>query len=156
MHSMSVGNLELASQIREKIGTELKNQPLRQAYVAEVEGLAKEAQEMLAGGSTKQATAEAMWTRRREIGVKYKDMTPAPLRDFIYAVNQERYGDQLGPSFERLVQSAEKKNQDPYQKIIASSARSNDDVDKLLSHFGDWLGKKDAAYLDNAREILEK
>lgn len=35
---------------------------------------------------------------RRNLGVKYKDATPQPLRDYIYEVNIDRYGDPLGGS----------------------------------------------------------
>ncbi|MYM73120.1 cell wall-binding protein [Duganella dendranthematis] len=91
-----------------------------------------------------------MWQRRRDIGVKYKNVTPEPLRDYIYEVNTGRYNDPLGPSFDSLVKSAEKKMLDPYQTIIDSSSRPNSDVNALLSKFEDWLAKKDASYLDAA------
>jgi hypothetical protein len=114
----------------------------------EVAGLKEEAEVLKKAGVDSKEIAKKMWERRREIGVKYKNLTPEPLRDYIYEVNSERYKDPLGPSFESLVKSAEKKMVEPYSTIIESSARPNSDVNALLSKFGEWLAKKDAAYLD--------
>ncbi|RJX39277.1 cell wall-binding protein [Paenibacillus pinisoli] len=72
---------------------------------------------------------------RRDVGVKYKDVTPGPLRDYIYAVNKERYGgDPLGPTYEFLKADGKTDAQ-----IIKSSSRPNPDVNKLLSGFEEWL-----------------
>lgn len=146
----TVANHEKAAKISEKIGSDIKNHPLRQAYEEEVAGLKNEAESMAKAGAGEEAIARKMWERRREIGVKYKNVTPEPLRDYIYEVNLERYQDPLGPSFESLVKSAEKKLLDPYKMIIDSSSRPNGDVNGLLSKFEDWLGSKDSSYLDNA------
>jgi hypothetical protein len=73
---------------------------------------------------------------RRDLGVKYKDATPQPLRNYIYEVNQARYGDPLGPLFEDLA-----KRRTPDQ-IIGSSSRSNPDIDNLLSGFEEWLRRQ--------------
>lgn len=140
-----------AQEILEKIGGDIKNHPLRKAYEAEVAGLKKQAQAMVQNGAPDEAIAKAMWQQRRDIGVKFKDLTPGPLRDYIYDVNQSRYGDKLGPSFESLVESGRKKGIDPFKKIIESSTRPNGDVNLLLAQFGTWLNKKDAAYLDTAK-----
>lgn len=141
---------EKAAQISEKIGSDIKNHPLRQAYEAEVAGLKEEAEAMAKSGASDESIARKMWERRREIGVKYKNVTPEPLRDYIYEVNTGRYKDPLGPSFDSLVKSAEKKMVEPYQMIIDSSSRPNGDVNGLLAKFEDWLTTRDASYLDEA------
>jgi hypothetical protein len=146
----AVAAREKANKIAGQIGDDIKNHPLRQAYEAEVAGLKEEADAMAKAGASDESIARAMWQRRRDIGVKYKNVTPEPLRDYIYEVNTGRYNDPLGPSFDSLVKSAEKKMLDPYQTIIDSSSRPNSDVNALLSKFEDWLAKKDASYLDAA------
>lgn len=152
LHDACALNLRAkAQEILEKIGGDIKNHPLRKAYEAEVAGLKKQAQAMVQNGAPDEAIAKAMWQQRRDIGVKFKDLTPGPLRDYIYDVNQSRYGDKLGPSFESLVESGRKKGIDPFKKIIESSTRPNGDVNLLLAQFGTWLNKKDAAYLDTAK-----
>jgi hypothetical protein len=146
----ATAKLEKADKIAAKIGSDIKNHPLRQAYEAEVAGLKEEAEIMAKSGATNETIARKMWARRREIGVKYKDMTPAPLRDYIYALNIKRYGDPLGPSFETLLEAAEQKIGDPYLAIVESCSRPNGDINSLLSKFKDWLASKDLSYLDNA------
>jgi hypothetical protein len=141
---------EKARAISAAIGTDIKNHPLRQAYESEVAGLQGESEMLKKTGASDEAIARKMWERRREIGVKYKNVTPEPLRNYIYEVNAGRYNDPLGPSFEYLVQSAEKKLLDPYRTIIDSSSRPNSDVNGLLSKFEDWLTKKEPSYLDEA------
>jgi len=37
---------------------------------------------------------------RRDLGIKYKNATPQPLRNYIYEVNMERYTDKLGPTYD--------------------------------------------------------
>lgn len=105
-------------------------------------------------GTNDETIAKKMWERRREIGVKYKNVTPEPLRDYIYEVNRQRYGDPLGPSFQNLVQTSERKLLDPYPTIIESSSRPNGDVNALLSKFQDWLATKDQDYVDEALKKL--
>ena len=62
-------------------------------------------------------------------------MTPQPLRDYIYEVNIERYGDKLGPTYEWLVTEKAATN----KEIIESASRPNSNIDKLLSGFEEWL-----------------
>jgi hypothetical protein len=70
---------------------------------------------------------------KRDLGIKYKDMTLQPLRDYIYEVNLGRYKDPLVPTFEQLVENK------TFEQIIDSSSRSNPDIDGLLSGFEQWL-----------------
>lgn len=72
---------------------------------------------------------------RRDLGIKYKNMTPQPLRDYIYEINMKRYnGDKLGPTYDAL-KKAGKSDMD----IINSASRPNINIDKLLSGFEEWL-----------------
>jgi hypothetical protein len=146
-----IATREKAAAIKERIGSDIKNNPLRQAYEAEVAGLGKKSEALLESGMTKEEVARQMWQERRDIGVKYKDLTPEPLRDYIYEVNQARYRDPLGPKFEDLIESQLDKGvpiEDAYQKVITSSSTPNADVNKLLSKFEEWLQEKSPDYLD--------
>lgn len=150
LDAQAVVQREKAAQISGKIGGDIKNHPMRMAYEGEVAALKEEAEMMAKAGATNESIARRMWERRREIGVKYKNVTPGPLRDYIYEINKGRYGDPLGPSFENLVKSGEKKMIDPYKMIIESSSKPNGDVNALLSKFEEWLTIKDSSYLDEA------
>ena len=94
---------DLNDQISANIATDFKNHPLRVAYEEEEAALSRYADLI-----TPDMTAEALETlareanlARRELGVKYKDVTAKPLRDYIYAANVERYdGDPLGGSYD--------------------------------------------------------
>jgi hypothetical protein len=155
LNAEAIAHQEKIKTISDKIGSDIKNHPLRQAYEAEVAGLKEEAVSLAKSGISEEVIAETMWTRRREIGVKYKNVTPKPLRDYIYEVNTSRYGDPLGPSFDTLVEAAEIKRKDPYKTIIESSSRPNSDVNGLLSKFEDWLVKKEPSYLDESLKMLK-
>jgi hypothetical protein len=148
--AVDLAHQEKAADIVERVGADIKNHPLRQAYEAEVAGLKEEAKIMVEAGANSEEVARKMWERRREIGVKYKNLTPKPLRDYIYELNSERYGDPLGPSFDFLVKYAEDNLREPFASIVESSTRPNGDVNRLLSKFKEWLIKQDSDYLDNA------
>ncbi|MDH2433318.1 RHS repeat-associated core domain-containing protein [Pokkaliibacter sp. MBI-7] len=127
---------EAESTILERVGSNFKHHPLRQAYETEVAALSRYADKIrpdMTKAELKQLAIEAN-EARRALGVKYKNATPEPLRDFIYEVNKERYGDPLGPTVEYLVEKGR-----TYKDIILSSATPNADVDKLLSKFSGWL-----------------
>ena len=68
------------------------------------------------------------------MGIQYKDMTPQPLRDYIYYVNNDRYKDPLGPTYEDFV-SAGKTD----LEIIKKAFCPNTDIDKLLEGFREWM-----------------
>ena len=65
-----------------------------------------------AQGLSNKEIAETLYKTRRELGVKYKNLTPDDLREYIY------------------------------EAIIKSSQRPNGNVDKLLKNFKEWLIKK--------------
>ena len=77
-------------------GDGFKNNPLRQAYENEVAGLKAYGGELLTSGMSEEQVARTLNQARRDLGIKYKNATPQPLRDYIYEVNMRRYGDKLG------------------------------------------------------------
>jgi len=116
--------------------TDFSNAPLRVAYEAEVRALGR--YETMAQGVTdpaqlKQLAQEAN-EARRQLGVKYKDATPEPLRDYIYYVNDKRYEDVLGPTYEYL----RGKNKTDME-IIRSASTPNASINSFMGNFTDWL-----------------
>lgn len=126
---------ETAKSIAENYKGKISSNPLRVKYEEKVRDLVSLKNKLEKQGLSKREIAYEMWKARRNLGIKYKNMTPALLRDYIYYVNTERYGDPLGPTFDFL----EKKNNYNYDAIIKSSQTPNNNVDGLLSKFQVWL-----------------
>lgn len=114
-------------------GDGFKNNPLRQVYEKEVSELAKLGDDLLSQGKSTEEVAQILNQARRDLGIKYKDMTPQPLRDYIYEINQQRYGDPLGPTYDALLKKK------IFEQIIESSSKYNPNIDVLLSGFEQWL-----------------
>jgi hypothetical protein len=76
--------------------------PLRQAYVEQVGMLDEIALSMRAAGATPEQVARQVSGMRRELGVKYKNITPPEKLEEIYARNLKNYGDKLGPTIDFL------------------------------------------------------
>ncbi|WP_204014236.1 RHS repeat domain-containing protein [Virgisporangium aurantiacum] len=93
--------------------------PLRQQYVAEVNGLNRLGNTLRASGASAEATARALHAQRRIIGEQYKGLTPPDALGKIYARNIERYGDKLGPSIDWLRGRGKS-----WEDIIESAGRS--------------------------------
>ncbi len=93
--------------------------PLRQAYVDEVNNLKDVVNNMREAGSNPEQIARRVHQMRRDLGVKYKNLTPPDKLAEIYARNIEKYGDKLGPSIEWL--RAKGKSWD---QIIESATRT--------------------------------
>lgn len=74
---------------------------------------------MLAFGLPEEFVARTLHVDRREIGVKYKDLTPQPKLSEIYWRNIQKYGDPLGPSIEYLRDKGKS-----WQDIIDSASRT--------------------------------
>ena len=129
---------EIKSIINNLKGDGFKNNPLRQAYENEVEGLKVYGDDLLASGMSEEQVAQTLNQARRDLGIKYKNATPQPLRDYIYEVNMRRYGDKLGPTYDWLVSEKGATN----IEIINSSSRPNSNIDKLLSGFEEWLRRQ--------------
>ena len=139
-------------QLVDGLANDIKNNPLRQEYEAKVAGLSSYA-DQIPGKTPDQLEALAREANqaRRELGVQYKNLTPAPLLDYIKDVNMQRYGDPLGPTVETLVDSGR-----TYTDIIKSAGRPNPDINKLLSGFNDWLSAKPDEYVRQGLASLGK
>jgi hypothetical protein len=133
------------------IGSNIKSNPLRQDYEDKVAGLSSYADQIRPDMTINQLAdlAQQANQARRDLGSEYKDLTPAPLLDYIRDVNQARYGDPLGPTVDTLVNNGR-----TYTDIIKSAARPNPDVDKLLSGFGDWLSRKPDDYVKQCLPLI--
>ena len=59
-------------------------------------------EQMETEGKTKEQIALTMHERRRELGRLYKEAAPPLFREYIYYATAGKYGDPLGPTFERL------------------------------------------------------
>lgn len=92
---------------------------LRAAYVKEVEGLSSIASKMRTGGSSSEEIARTLHGLRRELGVKYKSLTPDNVLQQIYQRNLQKYGDKLGPSIDYLRQQGKS-----WDDIINSATRT--------------------------------
>lgn len=91
---------------------------LRQAYVDEVKALEGVALDMRASGASSEQVARQLHQMRRDLGVRYKGLTPAVQVEVVYARNLERYGDKLGPTVDWL--RAKGKS---WEQIIESASR---------------------------------
>jgi len=102
---------------------------MRSIYEGEVRNLANVAAEMKKAGSTSEEIARTVHKMRRDLGIKYKDMTPVSLRKQIYARNLRDYGDELGPTIDYL------RNTKGYswERIIESSSKPGGS-----NIFGNW------------------
>lgn len=94
--------------------------PLREAYRREVRGLARKAEFMRAEGKSPEEIARTLHADRRNLGIKYKNLTPPEKLQEIYARNLERYGDELGPTIDYLRNERKK----TWEQIIESASRA--------------------------------
>jgi hypothetical protein len=94
---------------------------IRGGYVADVQGLSSVLEERRAAGKTNEEIAMELHSLRREIGVKYKDLTPTEQREKIYQRNLELYGDPLGPTIDYLRNVKNK----TWEQIIESATRTS-------------------------------
>lgn len=116
----------------------LKPQNLRQLYTNAVGELKGVGQNLLRQGFSKAEVASKLNGMRRSLGEVYKDMTPKDLRQYIYKFNEKRYGDKLGPTYEKLKQMGKTDDQ-----IIESASRPLGDMKDLgkalFKEFGDEI-----------------
>jgi len=92
---------------------------LRAAYESEVAGLSSIAGKMRSTGQSSENIARSLHGMRRELGVKYKSLTPDNMLQTIYQRNVQKYGDKLGPSVDYLRQQGKS-----WDDIIESATRS--------------------------------
>lgn len=128
---------EIIAQIKE-FG--FKAHPLRLEYEEQVRGLRNMAEELLLSGVGMKNVAKTVYEKRREFGKRYKEAVPSPIRQYIYYATFKRYGDPLGPTFEKLLETKS------YDQIIESSCRPIEDLDNRLNVEGFlmWLGKSES------------
>ena len=115
---------------------------LRQLYTDEVAGLEKVGKDLLASGKSEAEVAQTLNQMRRDLGIKYKEMTPPDLLDYIYKFNDARYGDKLGPTYEMLKQQGKTDAQ-----IIASASRPLGDMKQLGAALYKQFGEEIAPIL---------
>jgi len=117
---------------------------IRQQYINAVAGLKGIGQNLLKNGVSEESVARALNLARRNVGEMFKEATPKDLRELIYRYNERRYGDKLGPTYEKL-RSAGKTN----SQIIESASRPMGNETQLGRAIYKELG-------EGARPILEK
>jgi archaellum component FlaC len=91
---------------------------LRQEYIKEVRNLAEVVDKLRNQEKTSEDIARMVSQMRRDLGIKYKDMTPPELREIYYEANIKKYGDPLGPTIEYL-----RSRGNTWEEIIASACR---------------------------------
>ena len=143
---------ETQQEIVDRMGKDIKNHPLRKAYEDDVADLARYKDKIKPNMTNDEleAIAREASQARRDLGVKYKDVTPQPLRDYIYDRNLEVYKDPLGPKFEDLLKSKLKKGipkDQALKDIIGSSSRPNGDINRVMGDFNKWLSAKPDSYI---------
>ncbi len=75
---------------------------LRNQYASEVEGLSAKIAPLRASGNTSEQIARSLNAERRNLGIKYKNITPSDELQKINQRNLDKYGDKLGPSIDYL------------------------------------------------------
>lgn len=93
---------------------------VRTAYVREVKAISSRVEELRSAGKTDEEIAREVHRLRREIGVKYKNLTPPQELEKIYRRNLDLYGDKLGPTIDYLRNIQNKS----WQQIIESAGRT--------------------------------
>lgn len=76
-------------------------------------------EKLLSQNISKENVAITLHKARRELGIKYKDATPSDLREYIYRMNMNDYGDELGPTIDYLRNIKNKS----WDEIIESASR---------------------------------
>jgi hypothetical protein len=104
-------------------GTEAEFWAGRNAYEAEVREIPSRAYAKIAAGEFGTENAEheaAVWANmeRRQLGIKYKNMTVPKILEEIYRRNLKFYGDKLGPTMKYYMDNGYSD-----QRIIASSGK---------------------------------
>lgn len=115
---------------------------IRDGYNDEVRKIGEISRALQNSGKSLEEVARECHGLRRSIGEKYKNMTPDSLRADIYQRNIPKYGNELGPTFDALVEKGLKNgdNLDTiYQGIIASSQMPNKGLNNLLKIINEEL-----------------
>jgi hypothetical protein len=145
------GSTELTTEqkvqaVVDKLGTNIGTNPLRQEYMETVKGLTDQVSTLRQEGKSDEDIARQMHQARIDIGKQYKELTPGPLREYIFEVNTNRYGNEYGPPIEFLLE----KYKGDWNKIIEGACSPNENIDRLLAGFKGWLTGKDSNYVNAA------
>jgi hypothetical protein len=92
---------------------------LREAYETEVKGMRSTVKDMFKRNKSIEEIARTVSEKRRELGIKYKDITPPELLDVIYKRNIKVYGDKLGPTVDYF-----RSNGVSWEEIIEEALRT--------------------------------
>jgi RHS repeat-associated protein len=90
----------------------------RAAYRTEVKGLQNTVNEMRLAKCSSEEIARKVHQMRRDIGLKYKNLSNPDLLEKIYKRNIDKYGDKLGPTIEFLIEKGKS-----WDDIIESAIR---------------------------------
>ena len=112
----------------------------RTLYTSEVEKLKEVGKKLLTarGRSPEQVAnvAKTLNQMRIDIGIKFKNMTPPDLLEWIYEFNELRYGNKLGPTYEFLRRTKSD------MEIIEGASRPMGEIKKLGAAMHELLGPK--------------
>jgi len=92
---------------------------LRQAYVRDVYNIKQSVVEMKATGMSDESLASYAYNARNHLKVKYRSNTPKNVLDEINRRNMQKYGSELGPTIEFLLEKGK-----TFDDIIESSTRT--------------------------------
>ncbi len=93
--------------------------PLRQSYLDDFSKLGDEVAAWRRAGADPEFIAREANANRRALGMKYKELTPEPLRSQIRDRNLAKYADEWGPTIDWF-----RARGDSWEQIIESSLRS--------------------------------
>ena len=103
-----------------KVDGDFGNLPtLRQAYVQEVYDLQQSINSMRAAGTSTEDVAKFAYSERVNIKTKYRASTPPDILQAINERNMQKYGNEIGPTFDDLVSKGKS-----YDQIIDSATRT--------------------------------
>ncbi len=104
---------------RKKKCTNCDKKPgLRKKYEADVKKLKELEDKLRANGKSPEEIARELHKARRDLGIKYKDLTPDKVLEKISQRNLDKYGDKLGPSIDHLRSKGK-----TWEQIIESATR---------------------------------
>ncbi len=133
---------------------------IRKNYICEVEVyLPKVYQSLNSADISEDVIAKTLHNLRRKLGIKYKDKTPEWLLAPIYARNEGKYNDAMGPTFEYLKEVENKTDQEIVRSSMTVGGKDllfdNADALKLLKKIDDAV-KNELLNVKEATSLFEK
>lgn len=95
---------------------------LRRDYIDDVRELKYLEIRLRLDGKSCEEVATELHQKRRDIGARYKLLTPEPLRTKLYMRNIQKYGDKLGPTIKYLRDQGR-----TWEEIIGAASHSGGD-----------------------------